>query len=70
MGNVLQKNERFTADGQGCSELYNYESYADNTVLKCSQHPEEELQPILHEEVETAVAALTKGRSAGATHIG
>ena len=30
-----------------CSKLYNYENYGDNTVLDCSQHPEEDLQPIL-----------------------
>ena len=46
------------------SELYNYASYGDNTVLDCSQHPEEYLQPILREEVEIAVAALKKGKSA------
>ena len=34
-----------------CSELYNYESCGDNTVLDCSQPPEEDLQPILREEV-------------------
>ena len=26
-----------------CSELYIYKSYGDNTVLDCSQHPEEDL---------------------------
>ena len=34
------------------------ESYGDNTVLKGSSHPEEDLQPILREEAEIAVAAL------------
>ena len=29
------------------------------TVLDCSQHPEEELQPNLHEEVMTMIAVLT-----------
>ena len=33
------------------SELYNYESCGDNTVLDCSQPPEEDLQQILREEV-------------------
>ena len=33
-----------------CSELYIYESCGDNTVLDCSQPPED-LQPILREEV-------------------
>ena len=43
-----------------CSELYNYESCGDNAVLDCSQPPEEDLQPILREEVEIAVASLKK----------
>ena len=52
-----------------CSELYNYESCGDNTVLDCSQPSEEDLQPILHEEVEIAVASLKKGKSAGVDNI-
>ena len=48
-----------------CSELYNYESCGDNAVLDCSQPPEEDLQPILREEVGIAVASLKGGRSAG-----
>ena len=46
-----------------CSELYNYEGCGDNTGLDCSQSPEEDLQPILGEEVEIAVASLKKGKS-------
>ena len=34
-----------------CSELYNCESCEDNAVLEFSQPPEEDLQPILREEV-------------------
>ena len=45
---------------ESCSELYNYESCGDNAVLDCSQPPEEDLQPILHEEVEIAVASLNQ----------
>ena len=52
-----------------CSEQYNYESCADNAVLDCSQPPEEDLQPILREEVEIAVASLKKGKSAGDDNI-
>ena len=48
-----------------CSELYNYESCGDNTVLDCSQPPEEDKQPILREEVEIVVASLKRGKSAG-----
>ena len=52
-----------------CSELYNYESCGDNAVLDCSQPPEEDLQQILREEVEIAVASLKKGKSAGVDNI-
>ena len=44
-----------------CSELYINVSYGNNTVLNCSQHPEEDLQPILCEEDEVAVAAVKAG---------
>ena len=52
-----------------CSELYNSESCGDNAVLDCSQPLEEDLQPILREEVEIAVASLKKGKSAGVDNI-
>ena len=52
-----------------CSELYNYENCGDNIVLDCSKPPEEDLQPVLREEVEIAVATLKKGRSAGVDNI-
>ena len=45
-----------------CSELYNYEYCGDNAVLDCSQPPNEDLQPILREEVEIAVG---KGKGKG-----
>ena len=49
-----------------CSELHNYEKCGDNTVLDCSQSPEEDLQLILCEEV---VASLKKWKSAGVDNI-
>ena len=52
-----------------CSELYYNESCGDNAVLDCSQPPEEDLQPILREEVEIAVASLKRGKSAGVDNI-
>ena len=61
---LTEKNEILSRWTEYCSELYNYESCGDNTVLDCSQPPEEDLQPILREEVETAVASLKKGKSA------
>ena len=52
-----------------CSELYSYESCGDNTVLDYSQPSSEDLQLILHEEVEIAVASLKKGKSARVDNI-
>ena len=39
------------------------------SVLDCSQPLEEDLQPILREEVEIALASLKKGKSAGDDNI-
>ena len=61
LGNVLLKKKRFSADGQNISQ--------NNAVLDCSQTLEEDLQPILREEVEIAVASLKKGKSAGVDNI-
>ena len=52
-----------------CSELYNYESCGDNAVPNCSQSLEEDLQPILREEVEIAEASLKRGKSARVDNI-
>ena len=52
-----------------CSELYNYESCGDNAVLDCSKPPEDDLPPILREEVEIAVVSMKKGKSAGVDNI-
>ena len=52
-----------------CSALYNFESCGDNAVLDRSQPPEEDLQAILREEVEIAVASLEKRKSAGVDSI-
>ena len=43
------------------SALYNHESCRDSAVLDCSQLLEEDLQPILREEVVTAVAWVKRG---------
>ena len=52
-----------------CSKLYNDESCGVSTVVDCSQPPEENLQTMLLEEVEIAVASLKKGKSAGVHNI-
>ena len=69
-GNCLtEEKEILSRWTEYCSELYNYESCGDNAVLDCSQPPEEDLQPILREEVEIAVASLKRGKSAGVDNI-
>ena len=46
-----------------CSEPYRYECNGDNTILECSQQPED-LLPILREKIDITVAALKKRKSA------
>ena len=65
---LTEENEILSRCTEYCSELYNYESCGDNAVLDCSL-PEEDLQPILREEVEIAVASLKKGKSSGVDNI-
>ena len=57
---LTEEKEILSRRTEYCSELYNYESCGDNAVLDCSQ-PLEDLQPILREEVEIAIASLKKG---------
>ena len=66
---LTEEKENLSRWTEYCSELYNYESCGDNTVLDCSQPPEEDLQLILREEVEITVASLKKGKSAGVDNI-
>ena len=66
---LTEENEILSRWTEYCSELYNYESCGDNLILDSSQPPEEDLQPILCEEVEIAVASLKKGKSAGVDNI-
>ena len=48
--------------------MHNHESCGDNAVLNCSQPPED-LQPILREEVEIAVASLKQGKLAEVDNV-
>ena len=66
---LTEEQESLIGSTEYCSELYNHETYDDNAVLDCNQPPEEDQQPILREEVEIAVAALKKGKSAGVDNI-
>ena len=66
---LTEEKEILSSWTEYCSELYNHESCGDNAVLDCSQPPDEDLQPSLHEEVESAVASLKKGKSAGVDNI-
>ena len=59
---------RFSADGQNIAQNCTSMRVVE-TMLYCSQPPEEDLQPILREEVEIAVASLKKGKSVGVDNI-
>ena len=52
-----------------CSELYNYKTNGDLSVLNCPQTDTEDDHPILRKEVEAAVQSLKKGKSAGVDNI-
>ena len=47
-----------------CSELYNYKTNGDPSVLNCPQTDTEDDHPILRREVEAAIQSLKKGKSA------
>ena len=61
---LIEEKEIVSRWTEHCSELYHYESCGDHAVVDSSQ-PSEDLQPILLEEVDIAVASLKKGKSAG-----
>ena len=68
LGSVSQRSMKSITGGQStlyCSNLYNYETDGDPTVLDCLWIPVEEYHPILREEMEAAVKALKMGKSAG-----
>ena len=69
-GNRLTEGEdimkRWT---QYCSELYNVRTDGDPSVLQTPQNTDTDNFPILREEVEAAVKALKKGKSAGVDNI-
>ena len=68
-GKCLTKEQEILNRWTGyCIELYTYKNYGDNRVLDCSYH-QEDLQPIIYEEVEIAKAVLKSGKSLGAYNI-
>ena len=76
MGNVLLKKKRFSADGQNTAQNCTTMRVVETTLYWTAASPPppppptvEDLQPILREEVETAVASLKKGKSAGVDNI-
>ena len=66
---LTEENEILNRWTEYCSDLYNYETEWDPTILDCPQIPDEEHHPILREEVEAAVKALKMGKSAGVDNI-
>ena len=66
---LTEENESLNGWTEYCSDLCNYETEVDPTVLDCPQIPDAEHHPILREEVEVAVKALKMGKSAGVDNI-
>ena len=52
-----------------CSELYNYKTNGDPSILNCPQTDTDVDHPILRREVESAVKSLKKEKSAGVDNI-
>ena len=52
-----------------CSELYNYKTNGDSSVLNCPKTDTEDDHPILQREVEAAVQSLKRRKSAGIDSI-
>ena len=61
LGNALLKKKRFAADGQNIAQNCTTMRVVETTQYWTAASMEEDLQPILREEVETAVASLKKG---------
>ena len=69
-GNVLPKNMRFSADGQNIAQNCTIMRVVVTMLYWTAVSPQEEdLQPILREKVEIAVASLKKGKSARVNNI-
>ena len=66
---LTEENEILNRCTEYCSDLYNYETDGDPTVLDCPQIPDEEHHHILREKVEAAVKSLKMGKSAGVDKI-
>ena len=66
---LTEENEILNRWTEYCSDIYNYETDGDPTVLDCQRIPDEEHHPILREEVEAAVKALKMGKSSGVDNI-
>ena len=68
-GSVSQRSEILNRWTEYCSDLYNYETDGDPTVLDCPQIPDKKYHPILRKEMKAAVKALKIGKSAGVDKI-
>ena len=67
-GKYLTGEKRFSANGQNIAQNCTTMRVVVTTQYR-NQPPEEDLQPILREEVYTAVASLKKGKSTGDDNI-
>ena len=69
-GSVSQRRMKSLTGGQNTAQtFYHYKTDGDQIVLDCSQILDEELHPILREEVGAPVKALKMEKSAGVDNI-
>ena len=66
---LIEENEILNRWTEYRSDLYNYVTDGDPTVLDCPQIQDDEHHPILRREVEAVVKALKVGKSAGVDNI-
>ena len=66
---LTEKREILNRWTEYCTELYNYKTNGDTSVLDCPQTHTEDDHPILRKEVEAVVQSLKKGKSAGDDNI-
>ena len=66
---VTEERQILNRGTEYCSDLYNYKTNGDPSVLNCPQTDSEDDHPILCREVDAAVQSLKKGKSAGIDNI-
>jgi len=67
--NLTEETDILNRWTEYCSELYNYQSKGDTSILTNQESTNDDNFPILREEVENAIKSLKTGKSAGNDNI-